>query len=169
MPVFTTWNGPMPTTAAQAAVTTNTAIETLLQVATPSTTQLTLISWGYSFDDPPGADAVVELLETDVGATITQHVAAGIQPTVPGSPASQVLIATTGQTGYTATVEGSITTTRVFDAQSVSSTTAESVLSYERDWMPDARPIVAVSKFLRVRVTTPTTGVGARCWVTWRE
>ena len=34
---YKAWNGPMPTTAAQAAVSTGTAIITLLQIATPST------------------------------------------------------------------------------------------------------------------------------------
>jgi hypothetical protein len=35
--------------------------------------------------------------------------------------------------------------------------------------MPDERYIVAVSKFLRVRVTTPTTAVDLRCKITWDE
>jgi hypothetical protein len=35
--------------------------------------------------------------------------------------------------------------------------------------MPDERPIVAVSKFLRVRATTPTTAVDLRCKITWDE
>jgi hypothetical protein len=165
---YKTWNGPMPTTAAQAAVTTNTAIETLLQIATPSTRQLQIISWGWSIDDPPGADAVIELLQTDVAATVTAHVAAGVQPLDPNAPASLVTLSASG-TGYTATAEGSITATRVFDVVSLSSTTSESPLAYTYQFMPDERPIVAVSKFLRVRVTTPTTGVGARCWVCWDE
>jgi hypothetical protein len=35
--------------------------------------------------------------------------------------------------------------------------------------MPDDRPIVAVSKFLRVRATTPTTASDMRCWVTFQQ
>lgn len=165
---YKTWNGPMPTTAAQAAVTTNTAIETLLQLATPSTRQLQIISWGFSLDDPPGADGVIELLQTDVAATVTAHVAAGVQPLDPNAPASLLTLGTSA-TGYTATAEGSITATRMFDAVSLSSGSGESPLLYAYQFMPDERPIVAVSKFLRVRVTTPTTGVGARCWVVWDE
>ena len=165
---YKTWNGPMPTTAAQAAVTTNTAIETLLQVATPSTRMLQVIAWGYSLDDPPGADAVIELLHPDVAATVTAHVASGVQPLDPNAPASLVTLGASA-TGYTATVEGSTAAARVFDAQSLSSTSGESALSYSYQFMPDERPFVAVSKFLRVRITTPTTGVGARCWVVWDE
>lgn len=158
----------MPTTAAQASVTTGTAIKTMLQIATPSTRQIQLISWGFSVDDPPGADGVVELLQTDVAATVTAHVASGVQPLDPNAPASLMTLSTTG-TGYTATAEGTTTASRVFDAMSLSSTTGESSLSYVYQWMPDERPIVAVSKFLRVRATTPTTAVDMRCWICWDE
>lgn len=158
----------MPTTAAQASVTTGTAIKTMLQVATPSTRQIQLISWGFSLDDPPGADGVIELLQTDVAATVTAHVAAGVQPLDPNAPASLMTLGTSA-TGYTSTVEGSTAASRVFDAISLSSVSGESGLSYVYQWMPDERPIVAISKFLRVRATTPTTAVDLRTWICWDE
>lgn len=165
---YKTWNGPMPTTAAQQSVTTGTAIKTMLQLATPSTRQIQLISWGFSVDDPPGADAVIELLQTDVAATVTAHVAAGVQPLDPNAPASLLTLGTSA-TGYTSSAEGTPTATRMFDAVSLSSTSGESLLSYSYQFMPDERPIVAVSKFLRVRATTPTTAVDLRCWLVWDE
>jgi len=55
------WNGPAPTTAALASVTTGTTIKTMLQLATPSTTQIQILEWGFSLDDPPGADGVVRI------------------------------------------------------------------------------------------------------------
>lgn len=165
---YMSWNGPMPTTAAQASVTTGTAIKTMLQLATPSTRQIQLVEWGFSLDDPPGADAVIELLETDVAATVTAHVAAGVQPLTPGQPASLLTLGVAAS-GYTATVEGAIAAARVFDAVSLSSTSQESPLTYVRQFMPDARPIVAVSRFLRVRATTPTTATDMRTWVIWDE
>lgn len=165
---YKTWNGPMPTTAAQAAVTTGTAIKTMLQLATPSTRQLQILAWGFTVDDPPGADAVIELLQTDVAATVTAHVAAGVQPLDPNAPASLLTLGTSA-TGYTGTAEGSITATRVFDVVALSSVSGESPLTYAYQFMPDERPIVAVSKFLRVRATTPTTAVDMRCWIVWDE
>ncbi len=165
---YKSWNSAMPTTAAQASVTTGTAIKTMLQVATPSNRQMQLIAWGFSLDDPPGADAVIELLQTDVAATVTAHVAAGVQPLDPNAPASLVTLGTSS-TGYTATAEGTTTASRVFDAISLSSVSGESSLSYVYQWMPDERPIVAISKFLRVRATTPTTAVDLRTWVVWDE
>jgi hypothetical protein len=168
MPQYKTWNGPMPTTAAQQSVTTGTAIKTMLQVSTPSTRTLTLISWGFSIDDPPGADAVIELLQTDVAATVTAHVAAGVQPLDPNAPASLLTLGT-ANTGYTSSAEGTTTAARVFDAVSLSSVSGESPFVYSYQWMPDERPVVAVSKFLRVRATTPTTAVDLRCWVVWDE
>jgi hypothetical protein len=165
---YTTWNGPAPTIAAQASVTTGTAIKTMLQLATPSTRQIQLISWSFTLDDPPGADSVIELLQTDVAATVVAHVAAGVQPLDPNAPASLLTLSTSG-TGYTASAEGTTTASRVFDAVALSSVSGESPLTYTYQWMPDERPILAVSKFLRVRATTPTTAVDLRCKITWDE
>jgi hypothetical protein len=75
----------------------------------------------------------------------------------------------TTSTGYTASAEGTPTATRMFDAVSLSSVSGESGLSYVRQWMPDARPIVPISKFLRVRATTPTTAIDLRCWIVFQE
>lgn len=158
----------MPTTAAQAAVTTGTSIKTMLQLATPATRQIQLIAWGFSCDDPPGADGVIELLQTDVAATVTAHVAAGVQSLDPNCPASLLTLGTTA-TGYTSSSEGSTAAARVFDVVSLSSGTGESPLTYSYQWMPDERPTIAISKFLRVRATTPTTAVDLRCWVVWDE
>lgn len=165
---YKTWNGPMPTTAAQAAVTTGTSIKTMLQLATPSTRQIQLISWGYSISVAAGAVGTIELLQTDVAATVTAHVAAGVQPLDPNAPPSLLTLGTSA-TGYTSTSEGSITATRVFDAVEIPASLTGSGTPYVYQWMPDERPIVAVSKFLRVRATTPTSGVSMLCWVVWDE
>lgn len=160
----------MPTTAAQQSVTTGTAIKTMLQIATPSTRQIQLIAWGFSIDDPAGADGVIELLDVDVAATVTAHGASGVQPLDPNAPASLMTLGTSA-TGYTATAEGTPTAARVHDAVSLSSTSAEAAatLKHVYQWMPDERPIIAVSRFLRVRATTPTTAVDLRCWLVWQE
>lgn len=166
---YITWNGPAPTTAAQQSVTTGTAIKTMLQLATPSTRMIQLLEWGFSLDDPPGADGVIELLQTDVAATVTAHVASGVPNLDPNGTTTLLTVGSTTGTGYTASAEGTITATRVFDTVSLSSVSGESGLQYVRQWMPDARPIVAVSKFLRVRATTPTTASDMRCWVVFNE
>lgn len=165
---YTTWNGPAPTTAAQASVTTGTAIKTMLQLATPSTRQIQILEWGFSLDDPPGADSVVELIDTNVAATVTAHAASGVINLDPNGAASLLTLGTSA-TGYTATAEGSITATRPLDVVSLSSVSGESGLSYVRTFMPDDRPIVAVSRFLRIRATTPTTAADMRCFITFQE
>ncbi|MGW1532340.1 hypothetical protein [Streptomyces aureus] len=165
---FITWNGPAPTTAAQQSVTTGTSIKTMLQLSTPSTRQIQLLEWGWSSDDPPGADGVIELLQTDVAATVTAHVNAGVQNLDPNG-ANTLLTLGTANTGYTSSAEGTTTASRVFDAVSLSSVSGESGLQYVRQWMPDARPIIPVSKFLRVRATTPTTAIDLRCYIVFTE
>jgi hypothetical protein len=164
---FKCWNGPMPTTAAQATVATGTAIKTMLQIATPATRQIQLISWGYTMHANSAGGGIVELLQTDVAATVTAHVAAGVQPLDPNSPASLMTLGTSA-TGYTATVEGSTTATRVFDVVDLVPDNGAISLSHRYQWVPDERPIVAVSKFLRVRSTTSNT-LNMHCWICWDE
>lgn len=156
----------MPTTAAQGVVTTGTAIKTMLQIATPATRQIQIISWGYSIGGAP-TNGLVELLQTDVAATVTAHVASGVQPLDPNAPASLMTLGTAA-TGYTATAEGTPTATRVFDANRGHATDNGNLLTYSYQFMPDERPIVAVSKFLRVRVTFGT-AENMLCWVVWDE
>lgn len=160
----------MATTAATVKVTTGTTIKTMLQIATPSTRQMQLISWGFSLDAPAAAGSanIIELLQTDVAATVTAHAASGVQPLDPNAPASLVTLGTSA-TGYTASAEGSITATRLFDATLLSGNIAGGgPVNYEYQFMPDERPIVAVSKFLRVRATF-SSAVSAICWVVWDE
>jgi hypothetical protein len=157
-------NGPMATTAALAPVTTGTAIKTLLQIATPSSRALSIVEWGISFDGSAAATPIkCELLQTDVAATVTAHVAAGVQPfNDPNAPASLTTLGTSA-TGYTASAEGSITTTRTFDAQLVPPTN-----QYVHQWPLGNEPQIPVSKFLRVRVTAAA-AVNAYCYVVWFE
>lgn len=167
MHVYTAWNGPMPTAAAQASVSTGTGIKTMEQIATPATRKLQIVAWGFSFDDPPGADGVIELVETDVAATVTAHVASGVQPDDPGDPASLVTLGAAA-TGYTASAEGAITATRVFQAVSLNGAgSTEVIMQHEKLWLPGRGPVIPVSKFLRVRATTPTTATDMRCWIKW--
>jgi hypothetical protein len=162
------YNGAMATTAAQAKVTTGTAIKTMLQINTPSTRQIQLLEWGYSIDVFSTATGQVELIETDVAATVTAHVAAGVQPLTPGQPASLMTLGT-ANTGFTSSAEGTTTASRTFDAQQVLEDATTMNVTYTREWIPGlTSPIVAVSKFLRVRCTF-TAAVNMTCWVVWDE
>lgn len=156
------FNGPMPTVAAQQTVATGTAIKTHLQIAPPSTRMLQIISWGFSLDALQTGE--VELLQTDVAATVIAHIASGITIFDPNGVPSLVTLGVAA-TGYTASAEGSITAVRMFDAYS---TGPSASASYFYQWMPDERPVVAVSKFLRVRATMGVT-TNIRCWVSYNE
>lgn len=166
---FICWNGAAPTSAALVKATTGTSIKTMLQIATPSTRMIQLVSWGYTLDAVPGSTGgQIELLQTDVAATSgTAHVAAGVMPLMPGIPASLMTLGT-GATGYTFGSEGSTTASRVFDVGLVPPSAGATDLQYDYEWMPDARPVVDISKFLRVRVTFAA-AVNMNCYVVWDE
>jgi hypothetical protein len=155
----------MPTTAAQAKVAVANGVKTMLQLSTPSTRQIQLIAWGYSIDT--ALAGVVELIQTDVAATVTAHVASGVQPLDPNAPASLLTLGT-ANTGYTASAEGTTTASRVFDVQEVASSNPPN-LSYSYQWTPAERPTIAVSKFVRVRTTFGATSSSLVTWVIWDE
>lgn len=165
MAQFQAYNGAMVTTAALTPVTTGTAIKTMLQLATPSTREARIVSWGFTFSSAPTAIVACELIQTDVAATVAAHVAAGVQPIdrVAGTPAS-IMTLGTAATGYTASAEGTITATKTFDQYDC----PIGVSSYKWEWSLGREPVVAVSKFLRIRMTTAT-AVSAKCWICWDE
>jgi hypothetical protein len=157
-------NGAAPTTAALVTVTTGTAIKTLLQIATASTDKLRIVEWGISFDGSALATPIkCELIQTNVAATVTAHVAAGVQPyNDSGMPASSVSLGASA-TGYTASAEGSTTVSRYADLQYVSPTG-----QYVKQWPLGREFEVPVSSFLRVRVTAGA-AVNAYTYVIWEE
>lgn len=162
--LFFAANGPSPTTAAQVPVTTGTAIKTLLQIATPATKGLRVVEWGISFDASAAATPIrCELIDTDVAATVTAHVAAGlVKFTDPAGPASLMTLGTAAS-GYTASAEGTITASRVGDVQFVAPTGA-----YLKQFPLGREFEVAVSRFLRVRVTAAA-AVNAYAYLIWEE
>lgn len=154
MALYLIANGPSPTTAAQAVVTTGTAIKTLLQVKPSATLVARIVEWGISFDGAADAAKIkCELIETDVAATVTAHVAAGIvkfdaAALAGGDPTTNLIQVGTTSTGYTASGEGSITASRMLDAQLVSPAGA-----YVKQFPLGREPIIQLGLFARVRVT----------------
>lgn len=155
-------NGASPTTAAQVVVATGTAIKSLLQVATPSTTDIVVVEWGISFDGSSATTPIkVELLQTDVAATS----GTSLTPTIwgdPNAPAS-LCVGGTGSTCFSPSAEGSITAVRMFDVQLIAPTN-----QYVKQFPLGREPQMPISKFLRVRVTAGTT-VNAYCYIIWEE
>jgi hypothetical protein len=157
---YITYNGAMPTTAALVPVTTGTVVKTMLQIL--PTRQLRVLEWGISFDGFTAAAPIrCELIHTGtVAATLTAHVAAGVQPfNDPGADAAPVTYSTTA-TGYTSGgTEGTITVSRYGDYQLVAPTNL-----YVKQFPLGEEFQVPANGILRVRVTAGT-AVGCICYV----
>ena len=158
-------NGPMQTTAAFAAVTTGTAIKTMLQVKPSATIVAKIVEWGISFDGFAAAlPGKIELIETDVAATVTASAAADITKLDAaalsgGDPTTNLIQVGTTSTGYTSTSEGSITAVRNLDVQFIAPTN-----QYVKQFPLGREPIIQINKFARIRVTFGT-AVNAYCYV----
>ena len=158
-------NGAAPTTAAQVALATGTAIITHLQVKLGRAIMRGLVvEWGISFDGLAAAAPIdCELLTTKtVAATVTAHVAAGIINLDPlaVTPADlDPFDFGTAATGYDASAEGTITATRMLDVQHVAPTN-----QYIKQWPLGREPEIGQDEFLRIR-TTSAASVGAYAYV----
>src|ERR1700741_2705617 len=152
-------NGPMPTTAAFATVATGTAIKTMLQVKPDATTVLKVVEWGISFDGSAAATpGKVELIETDVAATVTASVANDITKydgaaIAQGDPTTALIAVGTTSTGSTASAEGTITAVRNLAGPEFIAPTTQ----YQFQFPLGREPIIQNGKFGRIRVTFGTT------------
>jgi len=162
MALYTIFNGPMPTTAAQVPVTTGTAIKTLLQLKPFNTCKI--IAWGVSFDGSAAATPIkCELLDTGtVFGTVTASADADVAKlgSVEDAVASVVgLTLGTAATGYTCTAEGSITSVRMFDAELVAPTN-----QYAMQFPLGREPKCIIGNAVRIRVTAGA-AVNAYAWI----
>jgi hypothetical protein len=157
----------MQTTSQPGKVTTGTGLKTLLQFVMKAGQMARIIEWGISFDGSAAATpGTVELIETDVGATITQSVAADITKVDGdalnnGDPTTAIVdVSSTTKTGYTASSEGSTTAVRNLDAPQLIAPTNQFVKQFPLG----QEPILQAAKFGRIRVQFGT-AINALCYV----
>ncbi len=160
-------NGAMQTTAAFLPVTTGSVIKTLLQFV-PKQGIAKIMEWGISFDGFTAATpGKIELIETVVGATITNYVNADVTKyngealSGPSDPTTNLIdVSSTSKSGFTSTGEGSITAVRNLDGPQLIAPTNQFVKQF-----PLGRePTVQVGKFARVRVTFAS-AINAYCYI----
>lgn len=147
-------NGPMPTTASQAMVTSGTAIKTMLQLKPFNTGKI--MGWGVHAGAAASLATIqCELIDTGtVFGTVTAS--ADVDCTKFGSVEDAVasiagLTLGTAATGYTCTSEGSITAVRLFDL-CVLTPSAGAGDKYSWDFPLGREPKFIIGNALRIRV-----------------
>jgi hypothetical protein len=162
---FIAWNvAHSLTTAVQAGASYATGAKVAIQLATPSTLELTIVEWGVSFDGSSAATpAIVELVIAGAASTCSSaHSTTTIQNYGPSALASKLSMGTT-TTGYG---NGSITTNttaQTWDKQYVAPTN-----QYLKLWPLGREPVLGASKFLQLRISTSAT-VNALAYIVWEE
>lgn len=165
MALYLLQNGAAGTTAAPVVVTTGTAIKTLLQFKPSATVVAKIVEWGISFDGSAAATpGKIELMESDVAATVTAHAAADItkydsDALAGGDPTTNLIQVGTTSTGYTSTGEGTTTVARMFDLQLLPPTGP-----YVKQFPLGREPVLQVGKFARIRVTFGA-AINAYCYM----
>lgn len=157
------YNGARPTAAALPQVTTGTSIKTMLQVQADR--KFDIVGWGFSMDGSAAAEGVQwELIETGtVAATVVASVEADLvkwnDPDAEAVATELGILVGTAATGYTASAEGTITESRLFDARIEQPTGSLTYL-----FPLGERPKVNHDALLRVRCHAQA-AVNAICWV----
>lgn len=150
---------PRPTTSIMAVIATGTALKTLLQVKPGATVPMKIFEWGISFKGFAAAEPVkVELGEYSHAATVTAHVAAGIQKLDPeallvGDPTTDLFEVGTTATGYNSSSENaSMNDSRIFDPQLIAPTS-----QYIKQYSLGQEPVIQKALFGGIRVHAPAT------------
>jgi uncharacterized protein YaiE (UPF0345 family) len=170
MASYFAYNGPMVTTASYAPVATaavSGTAKTMLQIVAPATGPgITVWKWGLDFDGTGTNPLRCELIDTfAVAATVTAHVAAGLQPLDGSQSASRVQVGSTTLSGYTATAEGTITQTRYGSINSVLPGNGD-----RNEWSLGREFFIPAAHVLRIRVTpSEATARNCACYVCWDE
>jgi hypothetical protein len=144
-------------------VATSAAVKTVLQILTPSTTDIRVHGWGISFK---GISATAEpgnvvLVDVDVAATTGTSLTPDKWES--DDAPSSLCVGGTGATGYGFAAEGTITASRFLDAQAVHPQTGYGV------WFPEGRrPKAKASRSLRIR-TTFDVDINCIPWCVWEE
>lgn len=165
MALYLIQNGAVGTTAAPVKVTTGTSIKTMLQFKPSATAVARIVEWGISFDgSAAAAPGAVELMESDVAATVTATALADItkldaDALANGDPTTNLIQVGTSATGYTSTSEGSTSVSRMFDLQLIAPTN-----QYVKQFPLGREPVCQVAKFVRVRVTFAA-AINAYCYM----
>lgn len=163
---YSVMNGPAPLlSAAQVAVTTGTALKTMLQISTSANRELRVKQHWIEFDGYTAATPIkYELLRhASGGATVTAYVAADITKVNDPNCVAPAVTLGTSASGYTASAEGTPLTLQQFEAHLIPPSTGLYI-----QYGPGDEPELAVSTFLRQRVTAGT-AVNAYCGVKWEE
>lgn len=168
---YMVYNSAMATTAAPVKQPTGTAIRTMMQLKPATGVIIRPIAYGCSFDGSAAATpGIVELIETDVGATAltTAYVAADIQvygdanaPANTAGTSGVPLNLGTSASGFStaAVTEGTTTASRMIDVQQIAPTN-----QFVYQW-PLGREFECIpGRFLRFRVTFAAT-VNMICWI----
>lgn len=166
--IYSAYNGASVTSAAPVKVTTSAAIKTLQVLSPSSTMALEVIEWGISFDGSaaatPGVCELLDVTAQSIAHTVTAYAAADIVAlSGAANKLATGLTLGTANSGFTASAEGTITTTKQMDTQLLPPTAP-----YIKQFPLERGPEIFASEFLRVRVTFGT-AINALCYIVWAE
>jgi hypothetical protein len=166
-PCYMIWNADQSALTAPYTGTTLAAagtVKTILQLRPGTTTKARIIEWGYGFDSTPAGPVRVELIATGtIYATVTTIGTNGIRMynDATGSP-STAQIGTT-HTGFNASGEGTITSTRLFSYR------YDTALWFSQQFPLGREPEIPADGACRIRATGTSGTPVMLAYLIWEE
>ncbi len=163
--VYSVFNGAGPTTAAPVAVTTGTAVKTMIQLSTSASSEARVVEWWWEGDGSAAATpGTIELMFHSTGAgTVTAYtLATDVKKYDPNGRASLITVGT-ANSGFTASAEGTPATALGSLVHKVPPTSGIYI-----QYPLGREPEVPASSFCRLR-NTLAAAVNAVCGVAWEE
>lgn len=167
-PCYIVWNadtsaltGPYTGTATSA---TSGTVKTILQLRMGTAVKGRIVEWGYGFDSTPAAPVRVELITTGtIYATVTT-IGSGIRMLNDFTGSASQAQAGTTHTGFNASGEGTITSTRLFAYR------YDTGQWFQQQFPLGREPEVGADNAVRIRMTpTTSVAVNAVCYIVWEE
>lgn len=151
------------TTGVTAGTSYATTAKCAIQLSTPSTLQLRVVEYGISFNgSAAGTPATVTLALAGAASTMSTSLSGLVKPIGDNQKASSLTMGTSNS-GYGNGAITTNTTAAMFDAQFVAQTN-----QYIKQWPLGREPVVPVSSFLQLRVSTSST-VSALAYIVFEE
>lgn len=163
--VYSVFNGAGPTTAAPVAITTGTAVKTMIQFSTSASSEARVVEWWWEGDGSAAATpGTIELMFHSTGAgTVTAYVkATDIKKYDPNSRDSLITVGT-ANSGFTASAEGTPATALGSIVHKVPPTSGIYI-----QYPLGREPEIPISSFCRLRNTLGA-AVLAVCGLAWEE
>jgi hypothetical protein len=162
-PSFIAWAADTSAATGPPAGVSTAAQKTILQIKAPAVQGIRILEWGYALSAAPTAPVQIELVDTAAIAATVTTIGSGIRAYGNGNQTSSNCQTGTSASGFNATAEGSITSSRLLAYQ------YETGMYFKQQFPLSREPDILPGDCLRIRATPGSGTVVMQAYLVWEE